>query len=232
MSSGIKDPEVFAAFAETSFSWLYIEKNSLDRCLPAKYSGNEHILDIGSGSGRIIKYHLDRGAVQKNITAVEPDKTLLDYSKSQFKNVNYVNHKIQDADLAVNTFDTATAVMVLCYDDDEELGRGLKKIFDSLKSGGIFYSINATKERYDIRSRDEDIKPDTNRREIITPWGSTEIYYIRSINDYRKLMEETGFEISIARESDLSKAGKLADPQEYANYSQVPARFEIIAVKP
>jgi|GEM_PF-1811619 len=224
--------EAFAAFADNSYSWRFIEEPAFDRAIgPSAYMDAPYILDVGSGHGRVVDYHIRRGATAVNIWGVEPDSESVEKSRQRFPEVNFIEQTIQETPFAPNSFDIVTAQLSLRYLSDGELAVTCNKLARSLRPGGLFFMLDAHPVRYGMQDGFDRYFHEGNR-EVATPWGGHERYYYRTLATYTNTLIRAGFTFARLDECPIAEAGKTADhAKEHARYAVSPARFAIQATK-
>lgn len=108
-----------------------------------KLSGDERILDFGSGSGAVARFaarELMRG--KGRLTCLDISQRWMDVTRDRLKkypNVDYKYGPIEDCDIPTSSFDIAIIHFVL-----HEIEKGMrvstvKKIASTLKTGGRIY---------------------------------------------------------------------------------------------
>jgi SAM-dependent methyltransferase len=221
----------YAEFAEESFSWQFIERPALDRALPDHlYLPEVSVLDIGSGSGRIIAYHEARGAHEANISAVEPDDTSIAICRQRFPHALLSHENVQDAELATNRFDIVTAHLSLQYLYDAELLITARHIRSSLKEEGFFYMLAPHPARLSVQDG-YDRYFDEGVREVSTPWGSKEEYFYRTIGSYINTFVQAGLNVVGLDECPIAEGASETNPDTFADYNVSPSRFALLCQK-
>lgn len=219
----------FAAFADESYSWRFIERPALTRCIPERlYTESARVLDIGSGSGRIVDYHIGRGVLAQNIIGVEPDADLVDIASRRIPGAHFAQNRIQDFTLQPDSFDIITAQLSLQYLDTDELADLFHKVSAALIPDGLFCTVNGHPARHQITEGFEDYFTE-EWKETTTPYGSVEPYYYRTIQTHLNAMVNAGLSVVRFDECRIADGAREANPDEYANYSQSPARFAVAA---
>lgn len=224
------DDEAFAKFAPESYSWKFIEKPALDRAIPGEaYTPFTRILDIGSGSGRIIDYHVRRGGLQENIAGIDPHEESVQRTRRLFPGANFVIQRAQDIDLGTESFDIVTAQLSLRYLDNKELATVARRVARALGNRGLFLLLDVHPARYGFDDGFENYFEE-GLREVATPWGGSEQYYYRTMATYAQTLIDAGFYITRFDECSIAKEGfRPEHAVEHARYSVSPARFAITA---
>lgn len=224
--------EAFAAFAEGSYSWQFIERPALDRAIPARmYNDSTKILDIGCGSGRVIDYHIVRGAAEANITGVDHDHKSIELSRKRFPNARFIQQEIQATEFEEASLDIVTAQLTLRYLDSVELASLFTKIAPALRKDGLFLLLDVHPARYGLSDGFENYFEE-GWREVGTPWGGSERYFYRTIGTYATTLAKSGFTIASLDECPIAEEGMSeAHSKDLARYNVSPARFAILATK-
>jgi SAM-dependent methyltransferase len=195
----MSEPTSHAEFAEHSYSWEYIERPALDRAIDRDYYDQEEgydlsVLDVGCGGGRIIGYHLDRGAYLSEIVGIDANTQSLEIARDRYPGVSFEEETIQGLDIGENTLDLVTAVLSLRYLNNVELSEFMQKISKGLKPGGLFVALDVHPARQ-VLTDDIDKSYDEGRRLVNTPWGTTENYYFKNLGTYVTAAAEEGLTI-------------------------------------
>lgn len=226
------DEGSFARFASESYSWKFIEKPALDRAIPGEmYTLSTRILDIGSGSGRVVDYHIQRGALQENIAGIDPSEENIQIARQLFPRVNFIIGRAQGIDFGVESFDVVTAQFSLRYFDNNELAALTSKVARALGSTGIFLMLDAHPVRCGISDGLKHYFRE-GRRTVATPWGGEETYFYRTLATYAQALINAGFHITKVDECPIVEAGVRPEYNaDYAKYYYSPARFAMTAMK-
>jgi ubiquinone/menaquinone biosynthesis C-methylase UbiE len=152
--------------------------------------GNEHILEVGVGTGNNIRYYPS----QANITAIDYSEKMMAYAKKQAqeqnRNIDFHFMDVQSLDFEDNTFDQAVVTYVFCSVPDPILG--LQELSRVVKSGGdIFFLEHGRINRPIIGKLMDFLNP------IIAFFSGENIN--RQIDNYIK---EVGLEISELKSYD------------------------------
>ncbi len=152
--------------------------------------GNEHILEVGVGTGNNIRYYPS----QAKITAIDYSEKMMAYAKKQAqeqnRNIDFHFMDVQSLDFEDNTFDQAVVTYVFCSVPDPILG--LQELSRVVKSGGdIFFLEHGRINRPIIGKLMDFLNP------IIAYFSGENIN--RQIDNY---IEEVGLEISELKSYD------------------------------
>ncbi len=218
----------YAAFAEKSFSWLYIEQPALNMYLKPLLGRTVKIIDAGCGLGRYIPYYLGNGALQKNITAIEPDDHLLTLARQRFSEIKYLQASLTKTQ-SLKKQDLIIVSFVLHLMNDKELKTTLHNFYKWLKPGGRIFFIG----NHPIRLVREDLSTYYQRgwHRYPTPWGKMLNEYHRTVSDHINAFISAGFQIEIVAEPRPVIKGVKKDKKQYVEYCATPTRLMIIAKK-
>jgi SAM-dependent methyltransferase len=225
----------YAEFARNSYSWHYIERPALDRAIPdSAYTDKTTVLDIGSGPGRIIAYHMDRGVAAVNLTGVEPRAKHVAVARKIFPLVRFISEKIQDTVLAPEAFDIVTAQLSLRYLDNTELADTCRNVASALRPGGRFFLLDAHPSNHVVtKSHGLENYFEEGVRYIDTPWKEPESYYYRTLGTYVNTVIDSGLTLARMDECPISDSGwRPALEADLAHYAISPVRFAVLAMKP
>jgi len=232
----MSDGNRYAAFADTSYSWRFIEQPALDRALPDDvYTAAPKVLDIGSGPGRTIGYHVGRGALASRITGVEPNAQHIAKAQERFPLVRFINQKIQDVTLEPDSFDLVTAQLSLRYLDNTELADTCRNVASALRPGGLFFLLDAHPSNHVVTRSYEGLKNyfEEGVRWVDTPWKEPESYHYRTLGTYMNTVIDAGFNLKYVDECPIADAGRHPDFEaDLGHYAISPVRFAVLGMKP
>jgi ubiquinone/menaquinone biosynthesis C-methylase UbiE len=213
--------ESYSQFADNGFSWNYIEKPAFDRYLQQEYQSARSVLDIGCGTGRVIRHLIDRGIAEEQIVGIDISEKLLEQAQKQFPKATFHHASADDFHLSHEQFDLVTANMVFHYLDNEMLLKSLNNIYDVLRPKGMLFHI----EQHPLHN-EEAVKGENNNTWLPTktPWGETVYTFNRDLYDRVDIFDLGGFSFRGGWETlPVSDAGKH-DPQNYERYTNKYSR--------
>lgn len=230
---GYKDrAEKYAAFADHSFSWKYIEKPAFDRNIPQEiYNHGALITDLGSGSGRVLRYHLLRGTQESNLTGSDASESMVIRARANYPGVHLIHTPMQELSLGSESQSLVTVCLALRYLNNEQLAATLRNMLGFLKPGGLFFALDVHPARYGMTDGFENYFSEGERK-VATPWGDEDIYFYRTLGTYVQHIVNAGFVVKNLDECKIDPEGKKANPKEYDKYNISPARFAIFASRP
>lgn len=219
----------YAAFANESFSWKFIEKPLLEKELSKFFNSKSKILDAGCGVGRTLEFLLQKGCSPKNIIGVDINKDMLEVSKNKAPNVKHVKADIEKIKLPEDSFDLILSTHVFHYFDDQKLFKTLINLFKLLKPNGVLFFVIT----HPVRTARHDLSQYFDRRWIVdhTPWGTESPLCYRPVSDYINTTIRAGFTLDSFIEPDVIIEGKKFNNQDYEKYHACPSRIAIKAVK-
>jgi SAM-dependent methyltransferase len=213
----------YAGFADKSFSWLYMERPALDEALAGYYGDRPdiHVLDVGCGHGRVIKHLIERGIPADKITGLDPSVSMLDIAARDLpQEVSLVGGKAADMPFRNESFHLVVANMVLHAMNSREAAATVKRIGEVLVPGGEFFLID-THPRSD--------SPQNSWATRRSPWGRTLDVFNHDLDTLLgDVASSYGLERVRSGSLAIDKAGRSADPDEFARYST--GQFRIAAL--
>ncbi len=114
-------------------------EDSLAGLLPLSFFQDKAVGDLGSGTGRIVRWLFEAGA--KHVFAIEPaqsHETLRENTKNYSQNITYINKPGDQIDIK-EQMDAMVSLGVISYIPD--LGPVFKATFNALKPGGKFFIL-------------------------------------------------------------------------------------------
>ena len=100
----------------------------------------DKIIDVGSGTGDLIKIILDSG-FKNSIYSIDLNNEMLKYGKARFKNkkVKFINANAEKLPFENNSFDKY--IISFCLRNVTDIKKALTEAYRVLKPGGIFYCL-------------------------------------------------------------------------------------------
>ncbi len=221
--------EQYIQFADGSYTWNFLEKPAFDRYIPDLYNSSTKALDIGCGTGRIIKHLSSRGLLAENIIGIDVSLELLKCAKKGLLGASFVNNSSEELPLISDNFDLVTSNMTMHYLDNQALERTLNAVHRVLKTGGTFFFVESDPDYIPERRNPENL----NRwLELRTSWGTTLPYFNRDPRPFlTSFLINHGFRYIRGWAVNISEAGKV-DLVKYNRYFlrpyRIAARFEKI----
>jgi ubiquinone/menaquinone biosynthesis C-methylase UbiE len=214
-------------FAAQSFSWLYIEKPSLQGLIEPHITHQTVALDLGCGGGRIIELLRQVGVAEASIYGLDSNPTLLNMTRERFPGARVLRGELTEApyaDIPAHTVDLVTAHLVLQYLGTDELSACLREVHRLLKLGG-YLTIGLP---HPIRVNEQaDADYFARRRQIVgAPWGGVTASSGLTIADYFNATIDAGFRLCRVAEPEISDDG--FQHEEAGNYSPGPTRLMML----
>jgi len=216
----------YANFADTSFSWLYIERPEMDYALKDLYKEDTRVLEIGCGSGRIVRHFMEKGIPPENITGIDVSEEILEEARQRTKPpVNYLKSDAQNMPFESESFNLVTANMVLHMLDDHQILNTMREINRVLEPKGTFFFIcnNPYKDPNDTHIG-EWVTRDTR-------WGDKMSVFQHDIGRLVSFTApEYGFDLRYFGYPKVEQAG-AQDPESYTEYTSKQYRVSALLVK-
>jgi cyclopropane fatty-acyl-phospholipid synthase-like methyltransferase len=144
-----------------------------------KISSGMKVLDVGCGTGDLIKY-LPKDI---NYVGIDISPEYIDFARSRFgaeKNKEFICADVNELSSNYRNFDTIIAIGLLHHLNDSEVEKLLTNIRECLAPSGIFYSLDPLLEK----------KQSVIERFIITRDRGQ---YVRYFNEYEGLFNKVKF---------------------------------------
>lgn len=211
----------YEAFIRTSFSWLYIEKPAIDLYTSEFHQPETRVLEAGCGAGRVIEHLASKGINLSNIVGVDISARMLEYAKSALPGAKLLQSSLADLALRDGGFDLATSNMVFHHLDNKEASSALTEIHRNLKAGGTVFIVDTDPAR--IVGTDD---PDSQNSWLFprSPWGTTQVFFNRSVDDFVALAEKAGYKALAVDYLRASEEGRGVDFEKFIDYTERPAR--------
>ncbi len=215
---------LYAKFQNDSFAWRYIEKPGLDSHLKATYSPHIRVLDVGCGSGIVVRHLIDNGITPKNIVGIDISEGQLIEAKRLNPGASFINASADEFDFVSGSFDLVVSNMAFHHFDDQQLLRALQRIHHSLTDEGSFFFVD-THPEYDENLKTQNAQ--NHWLKILTPWGSEQFLFNRSIEGFIRLAQDVGLDTISQITLPIMGEGKKIDPVGYQKYSSRPSRIGV-----
>ena len=220
------NPQKYADFANTSFSWLHIEQPAIDGALADYYErgADIRVLDIGCGTGRIIKHLIDHGIPAENITGLDPSPGMLSIAANNLpQEVGLVKGEGADMPFLPESFHLVTANMVLHAMDDQQAEAMIERVGQVLAPGGDFFLVDTKPESDAVKNTWTTVR---------SPWGAALDVFNHDIETILDdIAPRYGLTCLRAEQLEVDEAGRAEDPAEYARYSSGHFRLSALLRK-
>ncbi len=215
---------LYTKFQNDSFAWRYIEKPGFDFHIKPLYSPQTRILDIGCGSGVVVRCLIDSGITPQNIVGIDNSEGQLAEARRLTPNVRFVNTSADEFEFHPGSFDLIVSNMALHHFDNQQLLKVLQRIYYALSDEGVFFFVDTHPEY------DESLKMPSAQNQwlkILTPWGGEQFLFNRSFDTLTRLANDCGFDIVVRTTLPIMEEGKNFDPEGYQKYSSRPSRIAV-----
>lgn len=220
----------YRSFADTSFSWRYIEAPALDELLAPYYERGDdiHVLDFGCGTGRSTKHLIDNGIGEANITGLDTSGLMLDYAADKLSSSAVSLVKVdEEAALPFSdeSFDLVVANMVLHAMDSRRADAAMGEIGRILMPGGDFVIVDSCPDP-DLPLNESSI--------VQTPWGAMMKVFNHDMDALLHEVPPThGLDCAAEKKPlKVDEAGREADLAEYTRYTTGHFRLAAVLHKP
>jgi trans-aconitate methyltransferase len=214
-------------FAAQSFSWLYIERPSLQGLIEPCANQQTVALDLGCGGGRIIELLRHVGVAEASIYGLDSNPTLLDMTRARFPGATVIRGELTEppyAGIPKQTIDLVTAHLVLQYLGAADLSACLREVHRLLRPGG--YLVVGLPHPMRVRSQTEADYFARRRHVVSAPWGGMTAPVGLTISDYVNATIDVGFHIARIEEPEISEDG--LQHEDAANYTPGPTRLMML----
>jgi len=166
--------------------------------------GGKRILDYGCGSGKFSRRIRDLGAV---VTAVDASANAIERARQKDKtNIDY--RVVKNDDLSfLGLMDEAVATFVFCtMQQDNQIRNIIQQIYDWLNPEGYLTILEPHPWALGYkfvsmrRERPKEIKRGIPIKVQLTGMETPFYDYWRSIDDYVRILDETGFKVEVIKE--------------------------------
>lgn len=189
----------YIKFAQVSETWQTLEMPALYSCLKT-LDNSCKVLDLGTGTGRVLGLLLDLGFSPKNIYAVDNSSTILAYARENYPQISLFECDLRYLDeqtlSVISNVQLVTANMVLNSFSIADLELTFSLLNNLMSKGGSFvFTLPEPQRKYWQKyTADSNVDP---WQELVwldeTPWGTLLPYYCLSREVYKTLLEKTGF---------------------------------------
>lgn len=163
-----------AKYGEDVMGWLAPQKN-------------EHILDVGCGTGTLTHKIAESGAI---VTGIDASPEMIAKAKQAYSDIDFLVKDASNFSFA-SKFDAAFSNATLHWIKDQQ--NVLQCVYDSLKDGGRFvYEMGA---KHNIESIHEAIKEALNE-EGFELNSNIQVNYFSSAGEQATMLEKVGFTVS------------------------------------
>ncbi|HVX24474.1 MAG TPA: class I SAM-dependent methyltransferase [Candidatus Saccharimonadales bacterium] len=211
----------YAAFAADSFSWKYIERPVFEEQLTAIVPARARLLDIGCGTGRVLRYLLDQGAVPDQLCGIDPSPSMLAHAQAVEPRSHLARATAEALPFDDNSFDFITGNMWLHNINTKQARAAIREIGRTLVPAGRFVSVDLNPRQYGSVS---------NWRQQVTPWGGKMLVFAHNYSKLQEEAEQVGLTTSAFYEPIIAPAGQV-ESREYTRYAQFPRRIAWVLKK-
>jgi SAM-dependent methyltransferase len=194
------------------------------------------VLDLGCGDGSTAGLILDRGAV--SYLGIDGSAGMIGSARagSTDGRVSFEQGDIEDLKTGAGEFDIVVSRMALHYVD--RLGLVFERVHRALSEGGrlifsVVHPVITSHENPGVGPRTSwtvDGYFDRGPRER-TWFGSTVVWYHRTVEDYVHLVTDHGFRLEVLSECEPSAAHLADDADELARRRRVPLMLLVGATR-
>lgn len=104
-------------------------------------NNNASILDIGCGTGELLKYYSDKGF---EVAGLDISGEMLNIAKEKVPSSKFIQMSVYDINKIEEKFDGISATFVLVHISKEKINEVVEKIYGRLNKGGIFFTLFTT----------------------------------------------------------------------------------------
>jgi ubiquinone/menaquinone biosynthesis C-methylase UbiE len=142
--SNFDNPSRLFSWSYSLFCPIYGRSYYKELLKALKLSGNESVLDFGSGAGVLAKKIIKELSNKGKLTCIDLSKAFLRRVRKKLRdytNVDYFLGDIRELDIPFNTFDVITISWVIHHLPKEEISEIIQTIANTLKKEGKIYVI-------------------------------------------------------------------------------------------
>lgn len=218
----------YANQAKDFYSWKYIEKPALDRIFKGVNLKGKRILDAACGNGRIIEYLIGKGVGVENILGLDLSSNMIKIAQNKFDGIRFILGDIATFKPENQKLDIIICILALRYLNNLDLSKALNNFYKMLNKDGILLFIDGHPLRSSLDNNNKYFE--CGWATEATPWGKTNPFFYRPLDEYINQTIKAGFQIEVLDEMKVISAGKV-DPEKYNRRQSIPSRFAVLAVK-
>lgn len=143
-SNVYKPEEGYDLYAD-SYEKDYEYLNSFENDAVLKALGNlkgKKVLDVGCGTGRLIRFMLEKGA---EVSGADVSEEMLRVARKNFPEVSFLKAEMENLPFEDNNFDLVVATFVIVH--LKNLSGFFAEVYRVLKNGGIFVLTNINQRK-------------------------------------------------------------------------------------
>lgn len=215
--------ENYVAFAEESYPWKYIERPAIDAFASYLYKPEIKVLDVGCGTGKVMRHVASQGILPENIVAFDPSQKMVDEAKIGMPHAVIFRASLTDFELSPGSIDLAIVNMVFQYLDNKELKLAMDRLYNVLSEAGrlVFtmpHPLHNFYQGIDEGKWNKWVKQDT-------PWGTTVPNYHRDPVDFVDIFYRCGFNLDEGWVPlEVDQEGR-SDTKKYERYTAFASRI-------
>lgn len=133
--------DLYADSYEKDYEYL----NSFENDVLYKFLGNlkdKEVLDVGCGTGRLIKFMSERGA---QVSGTDVSEGMLEIARKNFPDLSFVKAEAENLPYEDNSFDLVVAAFVIVH--LKNLDKFFEEVYRVLKDGGVFILSNINQRK-------------------------------------------------------------------------------------
>ena len=223
--------KAYSSFANSSFSWKYLEEPALEKMFQGFVNKNSRVLDAGCGMGRSTRWLKKIGFNPDNIVGMDSNPILLEAARHAQRDADFkLGNIVDDKNFQTQTFDVVLSSMVLDSLDQETLPRVLSNFSYWLKENGYLILLVG----HPIRLVYPNLENYFTAKSASFPksaWGQSFTAYHHTLAAYLNGIVGAGLVIETIDEPSLPPESEHDNPAEYRRYSQYPSRLLVRAKK-